>query len=133
MIRLGDDTHPGAYSLREIVVPVGRRGPMHVHAKEEELWFVISGQLTFHIDGETIVADPGSTMLSLRGTPHSLENAGPETARFLEVFSPPGLEGYFEERAQLRESSPGSDYAGLDAAAHSELARRYGLTFLENA
>ncbi len=123
----GSDTG-GAYSVLEMTIPPGRRVPTHVHANEEEAWYIIEGEITFEIDGDKLTAPAGSFVLVPRGTVHGFGNDTGSPARFLELFSPPGMERYFEERAQLA-TQAGGDYAGVDREAHALLAARYGMRF----
>ncbi len=68
-----------------------------------------------------------------RGLPHSQFNTGQADARRLIIFSPPGFERYFAERAAMARSmatlNP-TTYTGLDAEANDALAKKYGMTFL---
>lgn len=136
-LKVGGAETGGAYALR---IGAGRPPgspnrwvPEHVHHQEEEAWYVLSGVLTFRIAGQTLEAPAGTFVLVPRGTPHSFGNLGPEPVSFLELFSPAGMEGYFEERLALAEATPrgpSTDFAGLDAATHAALASRYHMEFL---
>ncbi len=125
----GGDTR-GAYSVVESTIPPGRRVPTHMHANEEEAWYIIEGEITFEIEGAKRAAPAGSFVLVPRGSAHGFSNETDSIARFLELFSPPGMERYFEERAQLASKADG-DYAGVDPEAHALLAARYGMKFAE--
>ena len=68
-----------------------------------------------------------------RGTLHSFGNASTEPARYLQIFSPPGMEAYFAERATLVQTMAGKDgldYSGLPPEAHQALARKYNMDFV---
>jgi quercetin dioxygenase-like cupin family protein len=134
VIRASGAQTGGAYSLRQVSIPPGRRVPMHRHSRESEAWFVLQGELTFDLENEAFVAGVGAYVHLPVGVAHSFRNSGEQPAMFLEILSPPDLERYFEERAQLaRPGEPGRDYAGLTPEEHHSLAQRYGLTFLERA
>ena len=68
--------------------------------------------------------EAGGYVLKPRGAPHAFWNPGPESARFVEIFSPAGFEHYFEELAQILSAG-----GPPDVAAIGELAAHYGLTF----
>jgi mannose-6-phosphate isomerase-like protein (cupin superfamily) len=114
----------GAYALLEWSATGDLWVPAHIHHGEEEAWYVLEGELTFHIGERTIPAPAGSFVLVPRGAPHSFANTGGGTARFLELFSPGGMERYFEERAAMRRDAPPG---GPGVAALTALGRRYGM------
>ena len=123
----------GAFALRLVEgMPPGRWIPEHTHHGEQEAWYVLSGALTFRISGRTFEAPAGSFVLVPRGAAHGFGNRGSTPATFLELFSPAGMEGYFEERFALEQAGPAgasADYVGLDPAVHAALAKKYGMEF----
>lgn len=133
-LKVGTVETGGAYALRAGgPMPPGRWVAEHIHHREEEAWYVLSGALTFRIGGQTVEAPAGTFVLVPRGTVHSFGNAGTSPATFLELFSPAGMEGYFEERFGLEQAAPraaNTDYASLDPAVHAALAQKYGMEFV---
>jgi oxalate decarboxylase/phosphoglucose isomerase-like protein (cupin superfamily) len=69
--------------------------------------------MTFLIDGETTTAPAGSFVFIPRGVLHTFWNESDGPARQLTVFSPSGIEHYFDEATQALAS--GGEEA-LDAA-----------------
>jgi mannose-6-phosphate isomerase-like protein (cupin superfamily) len=116
-----------AYSLVEFTAPPGGQwGARHVH-DADEAWYILEGELTFHIGDETFSAPAGSFVLAPGGVPHSNANTGPVPAKFLILFSPPGLERYLADFAAVMLASPNeANTEALDA-----LAARHGITFVE--
>jgi mannose-6-phosphate isomerase-like protein (cupin superfamily) len=117
----------------ENMIQPGRWIPAHIHHTTEEAWYVLDGELTFRIGDYTLPAPAGSFVLVPRGTVHSFGNTSPAPAKFLEIFSPAGMERYFEERAALASvASPIDqiDYAGLAPEAHAVLANKYNMEFV---
>ncbi len=85
----------GLYSIVEVLEPQGARAPLHLHRKEDEAFFVLEGEVTFHIGEETIRARPGSFVFGPKDVPHTYAvDSGP--ARLLFLLSPPGFEGFVE-------------------------------------
>ena len=69
----------------------GRRAAarlLHVHHNEDEWFYVIEGELTLWVGGETIVAPAGSFVYGPRDVPHTFLVTSTE-ARFLMVTAPP--------------------------------------------
>lgn len=120
----------GAFGLMELTVPpatdpdrpqMGARA--HRHAGEDEAWYILEGELLFTIGGRTVHASAGTYLFVPRGVLHATVNPGTRPARYLAWFTPPGMEGYFAERAALLEEAGGE----ADAAALSGLATKYGM------
>jgi quercetin dioxygenase-like cupin family protein len=88
----------GTISAYEFTLPPGVAGPpVHLHRGWDEVFYVLDGEMTFLIDGETSKAPAGSFVFVPRGIFHTFWNEGPAHARQLIVFTPSGIEDYFEE------------------------------------
>lgn len=88
----------GAYALIEHTV--GDDGPPpHIHAAEEEAFYVLEGEINVLIGERTLTATAGAFVLVPRGTVHTLSKAGTASARVLVIISPAGFEKFFEEIA----------------------------------
>ena len=74
---------------------------LHVHAVQEETFYVLDGECEWQIGEERVKATPGTYVFIPPGVPHSIGNASRSPARMLITVSPPGHEHYFEELAQL--------------------------------
>jgi quercetin dioxygenase-like cupin family protein len=82
----------GRYTLIEVLEPEGE-GPLHVHHREDEGFFILKGELTFRIGEETIKASAGSFLFGPKDVPHTYTvDSGP--AKLLFILSPPGFEGF---------------------------------------
>lgn len=73
--------------------------PLHIHANEDEAFYVLEGQLRFLLDGESHGAPSGSFVFLPRGTPHCFQNIGDRPARMLVLFTPSGMEHFFDRFA----------------------------------
>jgi quercetin dioxygenase-like cupin family protein len=91
----------GALTALENVIAPGDGPPVHVHADEDEAWYVISGALRFRLGDEVAAAPAGSFVFVPRGVPHAFHNAGEEPARILVMFTPSGMERFFDRFAAL--------------------------------
>lgn len=82
--------------LAQLVVegPRGDATPMHVHRSDDELFYVLDGELTVLIDGERIDLAPGDFALALHGANHAYIVRS-ERARFITTITPGGLEELF--------------------------------------
>lgn len=91
----------GAFTLLENNVPPRQGPPLHVHAREDEMWWVLDGHFRFRADLELLDAPTGSFVFVPRGTNHCFQNIGDEMGRILVMFTPSGMERFFEEHADL--------------------------------
>jgi mannose-6-phosphate isomerase-like protein (cupin superfamily) len=113
--------------------------PRHTHRREHEISYVLEGTLGVEIDGETLEAGPGTTVVKPKDVPHAFWNPFDVDVRFVEVFAPAGFEHYFEELEPLVPTSGAprdvealmrvyERYAlDLDPASIPELIQRHGL------
>lgn len=84
----------GAYGVIEQRANAGMMTPLHVHHAEDELWFVIDGQLSIHVDGETFNVEAGDLAFGPRGVPHAFR-VDKDESRYL-VIRNAGGESFFE-------------------------------------
>ena len=86
----------------ESVIGPGQGPPVHVHAREDELMYVLEGRLRFELDGVLRDAPAGSLVFVPRGTPHTWQNAGVGPARLFFLFTPgsEGMERFFESASE---------------------------------
>ena len=96
---VGADTD-GAYSLLEVEL-VGDGPPQHIHKAEDEAFYVLEGEINVLLGERTIRATAGSFVLIPRGTVHTFSRVGQEPAKLLAIFSPPGVEQFFDEAVDL--------------------------------
>jgi len=68
--------------VRDIIIPVGSIIGTHEHLDDEEVFYIISGNGTITVDGETRKIGPGSVVLTLPGSSHRIENNGETELRF---------------------------------------------------
>ncbi|MBU0753592.1 MAG: cupin domain-containing protein [Planctomycetes bacterium] len=58
------------------VLPPGTSIGIHTHGDNEELYLVLEGTGTMHLDGKDHPVRPGSVILNRRGGTHGLKNTG---------------------------------------------------------
>jgi quercetin dioxygenase-like cupin family protein len=84
----------GAFALAEVEVRAGAEPPPHVHANEEESFYVLEGELDFVVDGETLRLRAGDFAVLPRGRVHGFRVRS-ERARMLLLVTPGGLDEAF--------------------------------------
>jgi quercetin dioxygenase-like cupin family protein len=120
---VGSDT--GGLSIVEHTFAPGTLVPPHRHSREDEISYVIAGEIGFRSDGREVVLGAGGYIVKPRGELHSMWNATDAPARMIEIVSPAGFEGYFVELAEA------TAVAGRrpDPSVIGAIAERFGLVF----
>ena len=130
-IKSSGETTGGRVAVTENWAPRGHGSPLHVHHNEDEWFYVLSGELTFWVDGQVITATDGSFVYGPRDVPHTFTVTS-EEARFLLVIEPAGFENFLRALSEPAESltlPPASvEPPAMDAMMAA--AAEYGLEIL---
>ena len=78
-----------ALSAIEERVPPGRSEVRHFHEKAEQFFYVLKGEATMEIEGETHRLSPGESIHVPPGRKHRLYNEEKEDLEFMVVSTPP--------------------------------------------
>jgi mannose-6-phosphate isomerase-like protein (cupin superfamily) len=101
----------GRLSLIEITEPPNAEAPWHVHHREDEGFWILEGDVTFHVGDETIEAHAGDFAFGPRGIPHRYFVGG-AGCRMLFIMTPGGFENLVRDMsvpARSRTLPPPSD------------------------
>jgi quercetin dioxygenase-like cupin family protein len=88
------DTDGKLFIWEERVPPQGGPPP-HRHLAEDELFYVLSGEITFFSDAGAVVAGAGTLAQMQKGSLHTFKNTGDTEALMLVMTAPGGFEDYF--------------------------------------
>jgi uncharacterized cupin superfamily protein len=78
---------------------VGKTTPLHIHRGEDELLYVMDGELLVHIDGEEHVVRTNGVALAPRGVPHAFLVTS-QSARVLCLQTPGSAEAFYREASE---------------------------------
>ncbi|MFI0544883.1 quercetin dioxygenase-like cupin family protein [Streptomyces canus] len=110
-------------SLMEFADPAGHAPPHHVHEDEEEVWFVLDGEVTFFVGDQRHDLAAGQVAYGPRGIPHSYLVRSPQGARMAVLYSPAFIEEYFRANgtpvAEAGDLPPEFDLAAIVASAEA--------------
>jgi quercetin dioxygenase-like cupin family protein len=101
-----------ALGLVHMDMPAGEMPPLHLHRNEDEGFYVLGGELTLFL--------PGDSFLAPRGVPHCYE-VGADGARVLVSSAPSGFERFVAEVAELE---------AVDPATLTAVAATHGIDIL---
>jgi quercetin dioxygenase-like cupin family protein len=110
----------GKLALLEVRVGRDTLLPVHLHHWDDEIVYVLEGEVTFHLDGERRPGPAGTCLLLPRGSEHSYSVESTE-ARLLVVVAPAGIEEFYGEQCRSGTAS------GLDLERLVTLGARYGV------
>ena len=101
--------------------------PLHAHEREDEVWYVLEGEIRFIVGEHSFVGGPGTYAHIPRGVPHTFQVLS-GTARWFGLGTPAGLDEWFFETgvpAQAPTLPPPPD-GPPDVAAIVASLRAYG-------
>lgn len=76
----------------------GRGMEPHVHEDEDDSFYILEGEMRFHLGGEEVTVYPGTFVLVPPSLSHGFKNEGSEPVRMLNIHAPAG----FDRRIGLR-------------------------------
>ena len=127
----GNDTAQ-AYAVFEATIPPGAGPPPHVHSREDETFFVLEGEITFHLGDKVIVLKKGEFLFAPRGIPHHFKNTAGTHTVLLETASPAGMDRFIEAVGQPLpdRNAPALPPTKPDVERMLKLAPEFGITML---
>ena len=79
-----------------------RSGPfLHVHHREDEWYYVLSGEFIFKAGGEDHVLVAGASIWLPRGIPHVWANTTTSNGKLMLMCQPGGFEKFFDEMGNV--------------------------------
>ena len=70
-IKLAAEHTEGRFSLIEMIWPPDLEVPLHVHTREDELFFLLEGKISYRVGESRFDATPSHTLLAPKNVPHS--------------------------------------------------------------
>jgi quercetin dioxygenase-like cupin family protein len=135
---LSKSVNGSAAIVEHTLEPKSIGAPMHKHTYEDEISYVLEGELSVIQNNNLQTAGPGQYIVKPRGIFHTFWNATESRIRFIEVISPGNFEYYFAELAPFLQSGkpPQMDKIKetvakygliIDPAAAEGIIKQYGL------
>jgi quercetin dioxygenase-like cupin family protein len=101
-IATAEQTH-GLMLVFETIAPPGEGPPLHLHTREEEAIYVVSGDFRWKIGDTLSDAPAGSFAFLPRSVPHAWQNVGDQPGKLFIVFVPAGMEPFFERFGRMKD------------------------------
>lgn len=125
LVKLAPEDCEGRCAVFHLEAPPMSGPPLHVHARDDEFFYVLEGELVFEIDGVSNVVRAGGSVGLLRGTPHRYQNFTQQNARLLIVTTPGDFANFFIELSGI---TPQGGLPSMEQLL--SLDAKYGLTTL---
>lgn len=123
--KLSPEQTGGQFLVGDYWVEPGGGPPLHVHTREDEVFFVTEGELEYRIGAETLRVGPGDIVFAPRNTPHAFRNRGSTNARFFVIVTGENFFSFIQLWiAELNQPAP-------DPANLLRIAADHGLEILE--
>jgi mannose-6-phosphate isomerase-like protein (cupin superfamily) len=124
----GDETD-GKCALFEFLILPGNGPPPHVHHREEEMFYVLEGEIAFFVAGRKETLTTGDMLLAPRDIPHHFRNEGGVPVRMLCLVMPAGLDRFFAEVGLPMEKASDAPppFTEADLGRLLAVAPKYGL------
>jgi quercetin dioxygenase-like cupin family protein len=119
-IKAGGSDTDNALMVLECECQPGFATPLHVHANDDEAFYVLSGRMRLHHGDDVSEAEPGAFVLLEKGRPHAFVAVGDEPLRVLQLNWPAGFERFVADVAAMPPGPPDFDLL-------AELAARQGI------
>jgi mannose-6-phosphate isomerase-like protein (cupin superfamily) len=90
---LGLSEHSPRFNVSVITMAPGAHGPeTHVHADEDDAFYILDGELTFVLDEGEVPAPEGTFVLVPPGVNHTFLNPLDTPTRVLNIHAPAGFD-----------------------------------------
>ena len=128
-VKASSESTGGGLTVIDVLAVPGGTAPWHVHHHEDEMFYLLEGDVVFKCGDEVFQAGPGAFVFLPRDIPHSYKNVGETAARWLILTIPAGSEGFFIE-AGTPAIADGLRPQPLDPQRLGVVAAKYGLEIL---
>lgn len=107
-------------SVLESTAPYADSPPLHVHRTEDEIFYVLSGELRFVVGDEEVAASAGTTLLAPKGVPHTYVVTSEEGAKWLVITGRSDFECFVSAISRPAESDGLPEASGPPAPEVAE-------------
>ena len=118
----------GELTLLEIEAASGAGSPVHVCHFESKIFYVLDGEFSIRLNGETVAGGPGTCAHVPRGAVHGFTNVGTGPGRLLVMLTPAGHEKFLVAMSRLE--ARGATMPGYPTDHVNDLCDTHGVELL---
>jgi mannose-6-phosphate isomerase-like protein (cupin superfamily) len=131
-ILLTGEQTSGAFSVVELGVRPGDFVPPHLHAREDEAFYVLEGSVEFELDGEKLNAGAGTLVHIPRQTYHGFRNTSSTRVRLFNLHTPGGFDKFFEASSTVcTDVAKGPPNTPVDFVRFAKICEAHGMTLAQ--
>ncbi|OHV81054.1 cupin domain-containing protein [Rhizobium sp. LCM 4573] len=128
---LSGEQTDGQFCLLENTSGGNTSTPIHVHARDDETVYIIEGELTAVIDGETRRLTAGQSIFLKRGVPHRLMNTTGRPARYILIATPALFDKFLAEAGrELKQDETAGPPTPEEIDRLKNASPKFGITLL---
>ncbi|MGH3676896.1 MAG: cupin domain-containing protein [Mycobacterium sp.] len=127
--KINSEQSNGAITAMEFQAPRNFGPPLHRHDAEDEMFYIIAGELWLSCGDVEAVHGEGAVVWLPRGLPHTFQVRS-ETARVLHVSTPAQFERMLARLGRPTESPVLPEPAEIDPARLAEVCREFSIEVL---
>jgi len=121
--KLTSEDSAGTLSIFELHT-LPKSGPVrHVHHREDEWYYVLSGNFVFEAGDNKYNLQQGESIWLPRGIPHLWANTGDAEGNLILACQPGGFEKFFDELGKVPAGQ-------MNASKMAEIMAKYGMTYI---
>lgn len=131
----GSADNDGAFDVAIGMLKRGSEPPPHVHSREHEFMYLLSGEVNYYVDGKVFRAKKGECMFLPRQKPHAFLVAS-EQVHLIAFITPGGFNDAINEmnapaeRMEIPNDADTMTYANTDLTETIRVFEQYGIRFL---
>lgn len=99
-VMLSGEQTGGTLSIMSELTPPGAGPPLHRHSREDEIFIVIEGQISYFANAVWSEVGPGGLVYLPKGAAHTYRNTGTTPSRHWIITTPSGFENFFATCAE---------------------------------
>ncbi len=119
----------GVMTVMEFVGPKDFGPPLHQHDVEDEMFYVVDGEVWFQCGDDETVYGPGGLAWLPKGRPHTFQ-IRTETARVLQITTPAQFEGFVAALGRPADGPTLPEPEEIDGARVAEVAAEFAIQVL---
>jgi len=131
----GTADNNGAFDFVISRIRRGTEPPPHVHSREDEFFYVFSGEMSVYVDGEVFTVTAGECMFLPRRKPHAWVITS-EAIHIITLITPGGFNEALikmsapAERMEVPTDADAATYANADLTETIKVHEQYGVRLL---
>lgn len=129
-VKAGGPETAGTMTVIEALMPPGFAPPPHRHDLEDEVFYVVEGEITMHCDGAEATYGPGGFAFLPRGLPHHFVVSDDGPAKMLQITAPAQFEEFVAEVGERIDAAELPEPTEPDVEALLRASERFRIEIL---